>query len=260
MDVSDVLRDRMEKPAGLQRMVVASALGHLALVAIVIVAPADWLSSAPQTPVTLMTISLTGGSPGVDNGGMTQAPGRAVQEVRAADAPKERPTAPAAKTPEMTVPLPGKAKPTAAAPVKEAPDDARARRASRGTEVSPGASAAETQIRGQGFGLSTTSGGQGPGGVQLEGVDDFCCRDYIEAMAARIKEAWNRQVNNRGSVIVRFVIERDGTLRDATVFKSSGYAALDTNALRAVVTVGRITPLPAAFPNSSLGIRLTFEY
>ena len=259
MDVSDVLRDRMEKPAGLERMVVVSALGHLALIAIMIVAPADWLSSAPQTPVTLMTISLSGGSPGVDNGGMTQAPGRAVQEVLPANAPKERPTTAAAKTPEMTVPLPGKAKPTTAAPVKEAPDDARARRASRGTEVTPGSSVAETQIRGQGFGLATTSGGQGPGGVTLEGVDDFCCRDYIETMAARIKEAWIR-VPTRGQVIVRFVIQRDGTLRDATIFKSSGYAALDTNALRAVVTVGRITPLPAAFPNPTLGIRLTFEY
>lgn len=260
MDVSDVLRDRMEKAGGLQRMIVISALGHLSLVAIMIVAPNDWLSSTQQAPPTLMTISLSSGSPGVDNGGMTQAPGRAVQEVRAADAPKERPTAPAAKTPEMTVPVPGKSKPTAAAAVKEAPDDARARRSSKGTEVTPGSSVAETQIRGQGFGLSTTSGGQGPGGVTLEGVSDFCCQDYIDTMAVRVKEAWNKQAANRGDVVIRFVIQRDGTLTDAKVFESSGYAALDNNALRAVMTVGRISPLPAAFPNQSLGIRLTFRY
>ena len=37
MDVSDVLRDRMQEPAGLQRMVAASALGHAAILAAVLV-------------------------------------------------------------------------------------------------------------------------------------------------------------------------------------------------------------------------------
>ena len=39
MDVTDVLRDRMQTPAGLQRMVSVSVAVHLALAAALIVAP-----------------------------------------------------------------------------------------------------------------------------------------------------------------------------------------------------------------------------
>ena len=39
MDVTDVLRDRMQTPAGLQRMVAVSVAVHVALAAALIVAP-----------------------------------------------------------------------------------------------------------------------------------------------------------------------------------------------------------------------------
>ena len=110
MEVTDVLRDPMSEPKWLDRMVGASLLAHLVLVAGFILAPGGWLDSRKEPPKTIMTISLSGGNDGPANGGMTSIGGRAVQEVKPPDEPK-RPEAvrpPAAAVPEMTVPLPNK--------------------------------------------------------------------------------------------------------------------------------------------------------
>jgi hypothetical protein len=96
---------------------------------------------------------------------MTALGGRPVQAVTP---PEDSPSAkrcapPAAKTPEMTVPLPN-AKPVKATPaplVKQAPDEARGRTPTKGKEPRSEAPIADTGVRGQGFGLST-GGGAGP--------------------------------------------------------------------------------------------------
>jgi TonB family protein len=159
----------------------------------------------------------------------------------------------------MTVPVVGK-KPVKAAPapvVKQAPDDARGRTPTRGTEKSPGSTVAETGARGQGFGLST-SGGSGSGS-RLD-VADFCCPDYLVLMVEKIRGNWNARAEVAGETIVKYTILRDGTIKDPEVEKTSGYTALDINALRAVVGARQLTPLPAAFPNPSLTVHLNFQY
>jgi TonB family protein len=208
-----------------------------------------------------MTISLGGGNAGPANGGMTAIGGRAIQAETPPDAPKRpepfRP--PAARTPEMTVPIPGKT-PSKAAPgptVKQAPDDARGRTPTRGAETRPGSAVAETGARGQGFGLST-SGGSGSGS-RLD-VADFCCPDYLVLMLEKIRGNWNAHAEVAGETIVKYTILRDGLIKDAEVEKSSGYTTLDINALRAVIGAQQLTPLPAAFPNPSLTVHLNFQY
>jgi TonB family protein len=256
MDVSDVLRDRMHEPGGASQMaaVSVSAAAHASLIALLVLSPGSWFSSAEPDMRNVMTINLIGGGPrGADTGGFTPAPGRAIQEVAAA---KEPPRAPAAK-PEMALPS-KRSKPAPA--VKQSPNEAKGSAASKGSEVSPGAAVAETGIRGQGFGLSTSSAGSAGGGVQLD-VPNFCCPEYIATMTQIIREAWIRNVEFRGKTVIRFVIQRNGTIgRDATIFQGSGYTSLDNNALRAVLTSRALPPLPAEFPNPTLGVRLTFEY
>src|SRR5205823_4055877 len=144
------------------------------------------------------------------------------------DAPKREPARPpAAKTPEMTVPLPN-AKPTRAAaaapPVKQSPDEARGRTPTRGAQTAAGSTIADTGIRGQGFGLSS---GGGPGTGSRLDVANFCCPDYIALMIDRIRQNWTPQSELAGEAIVKFTILRDGTIRDVMVEKSSGSAALD---------------------------------
>lgn len=262
MDVADVLRDRVSEPAGFQRMAVVSVLAHAALLAALILMPGQWLSRSQPPPQTVMTITLAGGNGGPANGGMTAIGARPVQAETPPEAPKrpEPVRAPAAKTPEMTVPIPTKtpAKPLAAAPtVKQAPAEARGRTPTRGAETREGTAVAETGARGLGFGLST-SGGVGSGS-RLD-VDNFCCPDYIMLMVERIRTNWNPRAEVPGQVFVKYLIQRDGTIVNAEIEASSGYTALDINSLRAVVSTRQLPPLPAAYPNPTLGVHLNFQY
>jgi protein TonB len=260
MDVTDVLRDRMQTPAGLQKMISLSVAAHLALAASLIVARGG-LFTRHDVPPTLMTISLSGSS-GPESGGMTALGGRPVQEVTPPDEPAKREAvrAPAAKTPDMTVPLPNArtVKPSTSPSVKQAPDEARGRTPTKGKEQAFGSAIADTGVRGQGFGLST--GGGAGSGSSLEITGDFCCPEYLATMITRIRSAWNQNQGARGTSLIRFTIQRDGRITDATIFQPSGTVTLDTAALRAVLATRTLPPLPDAFPNPTLTMRLSFEY
>ncbi len=262
MDVTDVLRDRMHEPAGLQRMIVLSVLVHGLLVAWVLFAPNGLLGRPADAPKQVMTISLGGAGEGPRNGGMTPLAGRPVQQaVPAQELPKrEAVRPPAAKAPEMTVPTKN-ARPTKAQPpapqVYSAPDGAKGRTPTKGTQVTGGQSLAFTGARGQGFGLSS---GGGPGSGSTLDVGDFCCPDYIAVMIDRIRSAWNRNQGGSGLVKVKFTIQRNGAIANAAIETSSGNAVLDSAALRAVLSTRTLPPLPDLYPNPTLGVHLQFEY
>ncbi len=267
VNVSDVLRDRLGQPPGFERMAIVSVFAHAVLAGGLLLAPGTWLSSYTPAPKTIMTISLSGGNGGPNNGGLTSISQRAVQAETPPDAPKrpEPVRAPAAKTPEMTVPIPSKTPPkpaaraSAPAPVvQQAPDAARGRTPTRGPQTREGNAFAETGARGQGFGLST-SGGTGSGST-LDIVGDFCCPEYLGIMTERIRTNWNPVAEVAGIVIVKYTIQRDGTIVESSLERSSGYSALDLNALRAVLGTRQLPPLPGAFPNPSLTVHLNFQY
>ena len=75
MDVSDVLRDRMQTPAGLQRMVAVSLSLHVIVATVMLLAPGRWFGRQAEAPRVVMTISL-GGNAAPDSGGMTTMGGR----------------------------------------------------------------------------------------------------------------------------------------------------------------------------------------
>ena len=258
MDVTDILRDRMKEPAGLQKMVSVSMLLHGALITGLLLAPRGWLMKEAETPRGIMTITLSGGGTGPSNGGLTSIGGRPVQVQTPEETKRDPVRPPAAKAPEMTVPLPG-AKPVkpAAASVK-APDDARSRTPTRGAEVRPGTAVVETGTRGMGFGLST---GGGPGtGSSLEVTGDFCCPDYVSLMVESIRRSWNQQAEVAGSVMIKFTIERDGTITQTILERSSGLLQLDTFAQTAVRITRKLQPLPAEYTNPTLTVHLNFQY
>ena len=53
-----------------------------------------------------------------------------------------------------------------------------------------------------------------------------------------------REKNEGGTVVLRFVIARDGRLVDATILKSSGVMALDRGLLDALRAAAPYAPLP----------------
>ncbi len=256
MDVTDVLRDRAQAPQGLQRMVAVSIVGHAALIAGLLLAPVAWLRRAPE-PTNVMRITL-GGSSGPSNGGTSSIGGRPVQTV---EPPPKRPEAvrpPATSTPKMTVPTQGR-QTTAREPTPErpTPPQARGRTPTRGAEVTPGTSVAETGARGMGFGLAT--GGGAGAGVTLD-VGNFCCPDYVATMVQRVRSHWESNGGVAAEAVIHFVIERDGRLTNIAVAKSSGDVTLDLGAEGAVARTGTLPPLPAEYPNETLGVNLTFQY
>jgi protein TonB len=261
MDVTDVLRDRTGEPDGLRAMVAASVALHALLLILIMVAPEAWFPAREAEPRSIMTITLGGGTPGPATGGMTPIAGRAVQAEAPAEPPLRPPPLrpPAAKPPEMTLPAakPAPARTPPPPAVEQAPPEARGRTPSQGAEPAPGSTVADTGARGQGFGLST--GGGGGSGSRLD-VADFCCPEYIVTMVERIRVNWDQRAEVPGEVLVMFTIQRDGSLTDVAVERSSGYIALDLSAHRAILNARQLPPLPAAFQNPTLTVHLNFQY
>jgi TonB family protein len=259
MDVTDVLRDRMGEPLGLQRMAVVSLTAHLVLFTAFVIAPGKWLlSQNSQDRARVMTITLGGGGEGPQNGGLTAMGGRAVQAVTPPDAPREAVRPPAAAAPAMTLPSPT-AKPAkqSSPTVKQAADEARGRTPTKGVVTQAGSAVAVTGARGQGFGLST---GGGPGAGSRLDVADFCCPDYLATMVTRIRANWSERQNVVGLVVIKYTIRRDGTLEDISLEQSSGYPIADLAAQRSVILTKQLPPLPDAFPNPTLTVHLNFQY
>jgi len=257
-----VLRERMQEPPGLRLTSLVSLLFHSLLAAGLIYGPIRWLPRPAAEDKPVMTITLGGAGTGPKSGGLTAIGGRPIQTTE--PAPKPEPIrAPAAKVPEMTTPTPKVvAKPVApvkvpAPPVESAPAEARGKTPTRGDEVRAGSAVAETGARGQGFGLA--SGGGAGSGSRLD-VADFCCPDYLILMTDRIRSNWSQLVEVSGATVVKFTIQRDGSLTDIISEQSSGYSSLDLNARRAVQVTRQLPPLPPAFPNPTLTVHLNFQY
>jgi TonB family protein len=253
--VSDIIAARSREPEGLNRMMAVSVAAHVVVLVVLTLAPQPDFSD--DVPRTVMTISL-GGAPGPRSGGMTPIGGRAVQAQQPLDSRRSRAeTAPAPKAPEMALPRPdAKPRRTQARPA-QAPLESTSRTPSTGTETREGSARADTGGRGQGFGLTT--GGGGGTGAQLD-VANFCCPEYVQTFVQRIHQNWNQNQGVTAQVVVKFTIQRDGTITDVQVERPSGLMALDLNAQRAVLATARVPPLPAQFPNPTLTVHLRFDY
>ena len=203
MDVTDILRDRdAASRTGLQRMAgCRRSRVHVALVAALLSSRRGGLLDARRARrETVMTISLGGGGDGPANGGMTAIGGRPVQ---AQTPPENRRSAkpvrpPAAKTPEMTVPMPDaqarrsrRRQPT----VKQAPDEARGRTPTRGAEVAAGQR--DRRDRRARPGLRAVDRRRRRHRRRSLDVGDFCCPDYLATMVERIRGNWKPEAGRR---------------------------------------------------------------
>lgn len=259
--VSQVLAGRMTADDDTGRMLGASLLGHAVLLAAVLLVPASWMGAQRAAPESVMIVSL-GGAQGPQTGGRQAESARPVQQ-EAPPPPRPEPVRPAAAaTPEMVVPT--KAPPPKAPPktppkkVETAPRDATARTPpTTGEQTQRGEAAANTAARGQGFGgLSTGGGGTG---TRVD-VGDFCCPQYLAIMQSRVHSVWESRQQSLGTAVVKFVVQRDGTVSDVQLERTSGNSTLDLIARRAVLLTRQLPPLPVEYPNPSLTVLMTFEY
>ena len=238
-EVTDIIVARRQQADPFRAMVVWSIGAHVAVLAILVFG-VDWGVSADDTPQTLMTISLSG-APGPRAGGMTPMGGRAIPE------PTPEPPRPVPPPP----PKPREEVAPTKAPVRRPPQPKPSTE-----EPQPGVTRTETGARGQGFGLTT--GGAGGSGVQLD-VTNFCCPEYIEQMVTLIQRNWQQNQGVRGSTLMKFTINRSGSIQGVMVERPSGFVALDLAAERALLTT-RLPELPVQFPNPTLTVHVTFDY
>ncbi|MEO5822403.1 MAG: TonB C-terminal domain-containing protein [Vicinamibacteraceae bacterium] len=252
--VSSTIVGRAQAPDGLRRMMMVSTAGHAAAIVAIVVAP--WLlSSGSKPPEVMMEISL-GPPPGPVTGGMSGMSRSAVQKAEPKpELPKPQPARPpAAKTPEMVENI---SKTTLKPPVKQASTSTRQAPPTTGEAVRTGESRVENNSMSNEGGLST--GGAGTGG-QMNNVN-FCDPEYLGQMISLIYRNWDQKGTAAAArPVIRFVIQRDGTLTDITLRQPSGYQGPDFNAQRAVMLTRAIPPLPTCYPNPTYAMNLTFEY
>ena len=93
----------------------------------------------------------------------------------------------------------------------------------------------------------------------LEG-GDFPYTIYIDRMKTLIGTRWFRPQSAAGpTTTVYFVIDRDGSIRDAKTETASGNGTFDRAALRAVLESSPLPPLPFGYNGTYLGVHLTFR-
>lgn len=183
----------------------------------------------------------------------------------AASRPAPVPVAPArpAATPAITPPKPvAETKPVKKEPFapKEESVFGRSTRPVVAPEPAPAVPAPGPQAAPRGDAGAAAVPAIGTAGVTgLEG-GDFPYTIYVDQMVAKVGRNWFRpQAGGEPLAVVYFVIERDGTIRDAEVMKSSGSAAFDRSARRAVLDSSPLAPLPFGYRGTWLGVHLTFH-
>ncbi|WP_305044834.1 energy transducer TonB [Geoalkalibacter sp.] len=90
-------------------------------------------------------------------------------------------------------------------------------------------------------------------------------RAYLDALPPLIRPYQRYplpalRAGREGTVIVRFVLERDGRLRETAILQSSGDALLDQAAASAIARVPRFPAFPAELPDASLPIELPVRF
>jgi periplasmic protein TonB len=86
---------------------------------------------------------------------------------------------------------------------------------------------------------------------------------YLRIMVDKISRSWTNPYSGGGESVlatIYFRVQRDGTIVEPRVEKSSGIASFDRAALRAVINSNPLPSLPPDFLETQLTVHLDFEY
>jgi periplasmic protein TonB len=245
--------------AGVSKFIKWSIGLHTVAIVLAFVVPREWLV-AKKPNRAVMSISL-GGSSGQKTTGTTPMGGRTIEEV----APQPRRPEPIKRVDTAKPVAPTPAPPRVAPPVSppRISDVAKpalppvTRPPVTGAQVKQGNTAIETGATGLGAGL--TFGREGTGGET--NLADFCCPEYARLLTTTIESFWAKDQPERGVTVVKFTIQKNGTIVDVSITERSGSGQLDRAALRAIeLTKGKLPPLPQQYTGQRLIINLRFPY
>jgi TonB family protein len=256
LEADDVLAIRAVDPPGLRRMMQISFAAHVVVTLAVLLGPSDWFRREPVEPIR-MTISLGDGT-GARLSGRTPAPGRTVARVEPA---RPRETVRPAASPQQTMAVPETVTrtPPPKPPETKAPPGPLPRPPAAGQQVQRGRAMTETGNVGESTGLA--SGGE-QGGARTDLGADFCCPEWVGAMTSKIDGNWHPPAGMTGLVIIGFTVSQNGAITNVKVAQSSGNGLLDRVAQFALLETMKtgLPPLPAAYTEPTLTVRLSFPY
>ena len=245
--VADVLAERASRGRGFAGAVAISIVLHTAGGGLAVVAA---LRQPPPRPVSRLNIRF---APVPRTAAVAATPTAAAQPVlpkiqepvpQPVKAPPKKAAEPPAKNTAPASPFGRSSKKAAAVPAPPPPVPRPA--TPEATSTAGGGAAAQ-------IGVGET------GVTALEG-GDFPYTLYLDNMKRLIGARWVRpSMAGGGTTVVYFRIDRDGTIRDASLVSRSGSSNFDRAALRAVVEASPLPSLPFGYSGNYLGVHLTFR-
>jgi protein TonB len=176
--------------------------------------------------------------------------------------PEPKPDKIAAKPRDDVPTLPDRSPKKPEKPVKPMPNPPSRPAATGGTGTNPAGTAAMGTPDGDPGRRGSPTGnplGTSAFGSQIAGLDnpDFKFGYYLDQLLSAIDAKWARPaLGDKVECTISFRIQRDGSIAELTVARSSGYNSFDLAALRAVQNASPFPPLPRAYRNDSLGVNL----
>lgn len=254
--ITDVIAARTHDDGGLGRLFSYSLAVHVGVGVVLILVSAYWPGDrAAKTNV--IEVSL-GGSLGARTTGVAPISSRRVDEA-VPPPPRPETVKPSAPPKADTMPTPTQAvtpKVPEKVPEKAAtPTPAPPRPPATGQQVQAGTAAVETGATGISGGLTQAGGGGTGGVVDLNTFDPV----WTQQMRDAITKVWENLQPETGWSEVLFIVARDGRVIDNNVVASSGSFMLNQAARRAV-GMALLPPLPRDYKDSTLRVRLRFNY
>jgi len=88
---------------------------------------------------------------------------------------------------------------------------------------------------------------------------------YVDVIKRTVAQNWYSQLADPKasmghSVVVTFVVHRDGSISNPRIAQSSGVPSLDLSAIQAVERVTAFGPLPAGYTGNTVTVAYTFTY
>jgi TonB family protein len=255
--VTAVLNDRRHQTDRLSQMMFVSLLAHALLLTAVALSP-RLFPEAPPADEKPLVISLAGGQGPVQ--GHNPATAKPIQEVAPPDTKPKVEAPPALTKPEMVEAM-KTAKPEPKATPKEEPrktePQLHSRTPTQGAEVRQGTARVDTgQTAPIPFGGLATGGG---GAGARTDVSGFCCPEYLAIVQRTIVNNTNSQQGQAGTMTMKFVILRDGTISDISVAEGNN-PYLEIAARRGLEKTQKLPPLPTPYTGDRLTVLLDLRF
>jgi outer membrane biosynthesis protein TonB len=256
--VTEVLIDRRQQADRLSQMMLVSLVAHATLLAVVALSPRLFPADSGPSDEKPLVISLAGGDGPVQ--GHNPQSAKPIQQVAPDPAKARTDTPPPLTKPELVESV-KTAKPEPKAVVKNEPkkteNQLHGRTPTQGAEVRPGTARVDTgQTAPIPFGGLATGGG---GNAARTDVSNFCCPEYLAIVQRTIVNNTNAQQGQAGTMTMKFVIHRDGTISDISAVDGNNQF-LELAARRGLEKTQRLPPLPAPYPGDRLTVLIDLRF